>query len=325
MKQQFCKLSSVTLIVAVFGSVLSATAGSLTPPPGPIQPTNRVQINQQFDGLPITIAEPGSYVLTGNIVAPAGYTGNGIAIFVGNVTLDLNSFSVIGVAGSGSGIAGFLVGGGTITVRNGSVRGWGDTGVTISTPSDHLCDNLRVTDNGRNGIQLSNGGNITRCVASNNTEDGIIGTGLISHCTVEGNGENGIRVPGSGLGALVVSCFANDNALSGILGVGDGDVIDCHARGNGVFGIVLSSGGIAIGNTCKLNGTGIGITSNSQVEGNHLLENLQDGIVVVGTGNTIVKNVVSGSTNNYVIPVGNDVGPISTAATATSPWANITD
>ena len=78
MKQQSCKLRNAALIAALFGSALTATAGSLTPPTGPILPTNRVQINQQFGNLPIQITQPGSYVLTGNIVADPGYTGNGI-------------------------------------------------------------------------------------------------------------------------------------------------------------------------------------------------------------------------------------------------------
>ena len=41
-------------------------------------------------------------------------------------------------------------------------------------------------------------------------------------------------------------------------------------------------------------------------------------------GNTIVRNSASGNGDNYgAIVGGNDVGPIGTAATATSPWANI--
>jgi hypothetical protein len=45
------------------------------------------------------------------------------------------------------------------------------------------------------------------------------------------------------------------------------------------------------------------------------------------SGNIIIKNSVSGTAggvgNNYIVPAGNDLGPVGTAASATSPWANI--
>jgi hypothetical protein len=42
------------------------------------------------------------------------------------------------------------------------------------------------------------------------------------------------------------------------------------------------------------------------------------------TNNIIIRNSVSGNgANNYSIANGNDVGPVGTAATSTSPWANI--
>jgi hypothetical protein len=38
----------------------------------------------------------------------------------------------------------------------------------------------------------------------------------------------------------------------------------------------------------------------------------------------VIKNTVSGNCgNNYVGTAGNDFGPIGTASTATSPWADI--
>jgi hypothetical protein len=51
------------------------------------------------------------------------------------------------------------------------------------------------------------------------------------------------------------------------------------------------------------------------------------GIEVAGgsySNNVIVRNSVSGNgSGNYQNPGNNDFGPIGTAATATSPWANI--
>ena len=50
------------------------------------------------------------------------------------------------------------------------------------------------------------------------------------------------------------------------------------------------------------------------------------GIMILGSynNNVLVRNSVSGNGANYYVGIaGNDVGPISTAAAATSPWANI--
>ena len=45
--------------------------------------------------------------------------------------------------------------------------------------------------------------------------------------------------------------------------------------------------------------------------------------IYIGTNNVITRNSVWGAgVGNYNIPANNDVGPIGTAATATSPWAN---
>lgn len=47
------------------------------------------------------------------------------------------------------------------------------------------------------------------------------------------------------------------------------------------------------------------------------------GIEMTGTGNVIASNVAIANGVNYVIVAGNDVAPISSAATAVSPLANI--
>ena len=50
------------------------------------------------------------------------------------------------------------------------------------------------------------------------------------------------------------------------------------------------------------------------------------GLDVDGVDNVIVGNTASSNIGpNYDIVAGNDVGPIGNAATATSPWANISN
>ena len=63
----------------------------------------------------------------------------------------------------------------------------------------------------------------------------------------------------------------------------------------------------------------------SRVEANHVVSNGNYGVIVAGTGNIIVRNTAVANSPNYSIASGNDAGPIGTAATAISPWANISD
>jgi len=112
-------------------------------------------------------------------------------------------------------------------------------------------------------------------------------------------------------------------------------VSGCSANTNNTGGIYVGgSGSVVIGNICIGNNTansssyaGIYISANNtRVEGNHVTASGYAGIAVASgcTDNIITKNSVSGNgANNYVVPAGNDLGPVGTAATATSPWANI--
>jgi hypothetical protein len=68
---------------------------------------------------------PGSYYLTTNLTATGVAGQHGITISADHVTLDLNGFSLIGVAGSGDGIrvpAARL----NLVIYNGTVRNSGE-------------------------------------------------------------------------------------------------------------------------------------------------------------------------------------------------------
>src|SRR5437762_605503 len=91
-----------------------ASAGNLNPPAGPVAPTgktlteieprtavNAVNTPPSATSL-FTITQPGSYYLTGNIQGVA--TMDGVEIDASGVTLDLNGFALVGVAGSRDGV-----------------------------------------------------------------------------------------------------------------------------------------------------------------------------------------------------------------------------
>ncbi len=86
-------------------------------------------------GLPVSISSPGSYLLTGNL-STADVNATVIAVSGSSVTLDLNGFAVIGpvsctgkppvCSASGSGIGVSISSSRSVTVRNGTIRGFAD-------------------------------------------------------------------------------------------------------------------------------------------------------------------------------------------------------
>jgi parallel beta-helix repeat protein len=74
--------------------------------------------------------------------------------------------------------------------------------------------------------------------------------------------------------------------------------------------------------------SGVGILvsgTGSRIEGN-VISGKDVGLQIDGTGNAVFKNIAHGNTTkNYEIAAGNEVGPIGTMASSTSPWANAAD
>jgi hypothetical protein len=161
-------------------------------------------------GYPITINQPGHYVLKSNLLVPAGL--NGVEITASNVTLDLNGYSVIGPGScsyqsfvvtctGGAANAGIVAGGSTsnTTLRNGAVMGFflgvhvkngrvsgltssqhsGD-GFSFGTNSDRAAvtaSDLVAELNAGHGIVASWGGNFERLVVRRNGGYGFTGSG----------------------------------------------------------------------------------------------------------------------------------------------------
>lgn len=112
-----------TLLAALLPLLAAhALAGDLTPPPGPPAPTMktlaevepRTPITQA--DIPLTITQPGSYYLAGNISSASSFA---IRITAPSVTLDLEGFTI---AGAGADLSsGVIVSGANAVVRNGRV------------------------------------------------------------------------------------------------------------------------------------------------------------------------------------------------------------
>lgn len=263
------KRSSVAAMAALMMVSVTTLAGPITPPPGPVTstpgPEPRVAINAtntpgDADSM-FKITQPGSYYLAGNITGVAGK--HGIEIAASGVTIDLNGFDLVGVAGMGGfdGVSVTVAGISNLAVRNGSVRQWGDDGVDLAafSPTTCIVKDVRATGNGGDGVVVgahslvsdctasSNGGDgielsfnsaASGCVASSNGQDGINGdvTNVIAHCTAYANGFDGIN---AGIGSKVTDCVAYDNTDDGFVIGSSGHIEGCASYGNGGFGIEL--------------------------------------------------------------------------------------
>jgi hypothetical protein len=177
------------------------------------------------------------------------------------------------------------------------------------------------------GIAAGNGAIITGCLL---VDCGVVGITTSSHCvitdcTVSGNGTNGIAATVSAIQHCVVG---------GVLGVGInagdvGTVSDCIVQNTKGNAIQVSSGSVVTRNCMSnigsdTNAAAIHITSGgNRIEANNITYCAGYGLRATSGNNVIVQNNVRSTAGGYSeIAGGNEVGPIQSPATSTSPWAN---
>jgi parallel beta-helix repeat protein len=334
----------------------SALAGPLNPPAGPVASTAkplaevepRIAINStnaRGDANSLyKITQPGSYYLTGNITGVAGR--HGIEIAASGVTLDLNGFDLVGVPEMGAfdGVSATLANLTDITVRNGSLRGWGGDGVDLATATtfNTVAIDLQASGNAGNGISVNRNATLTRCAAYNNEGHGItaVNAATITECKAYGNDGAGIT---AGNGSTIIGCAAYSNGSFGISTSHGSVITHCSAYSNTTDGIRVLGQTVVTGNACANNGNGgdgagiLVLSSDNRIEGNNCT-GADRGIDVDFAGNIIIRNTCSGNTTNWTIVAGNAYGPIvvtpagaavegNTAAAAlgsTDPNANFT-
>lgn len=330
----------LVLALATIGATATTTllvAGPLSPPAGPPASTYktlsevepRIAVSQtttpgDADSV-FRIAQPGSYYLTANLAGVAAK--HGIEIDADGVTLDLKGFELVGAAGTLDGVR-VTPGRRGVTVRDGTIRAWRGAGLSaVGGPNADGClyQDLRVIGNGtdENSYALDVGGasTVVNCTAVFNLGTGIRGNNgtIILGCVASGNGGDGI-ICGAG---TVRDCLARGNAFDGIR-VGTSSVVSgCSATANVGAGIAIHSGSIARDNSSGFNGWGMYIFGQGcSMEGNALTSNTI-GLEIVDPGNFVYRNTLRANTTSEVIVAGNDVGPFQSAATSTSPWANL--
>ncbi len=251
------------------------------------------------------ITQPGSYYLTGNIAGAPGKHGIEVET-TGAVTIDLSGFEMVGAVGLGlpatqSGIYVSTVQA-RLTLRNGTVRGWGEIGVRAITSLGSIIEGVRAEDNVGRGINAADGVVVRNCVAAYNDGGGIyVGAGCtISNCTARGNGNFGINGGTSSVievrrlfntdhgitvasHSLVSRCTSSNNAADGFRFGANNRIIDCIANVNTGAGIHATIGG-------------------NDIQGNSVQGNIATGIDADSGGNFIARNTAKGNGTNYVPP-----------------------
>jgi len=274
MHQPIMPMAKSVLVVAVLATVVWVSAGSLTPPAGPVAPTMkdlndvepRIAIRNQFNTLtPVQISFSGSFYLAEDIFAFPGQ--HGIEIDAPHVTLDLNGFTVYGNLEVGS-LAGIFINDNrhNITIKNGTVRDFNQYGVWGAISDGCILEDVRVINNGLHGIYLRNYSLVKDCLAINNgSDDGIrvnshsIVTGSVSWSNGNDANDAGIRVAGGA--GVVVNCVASDNAGQGIRAGSASTITGCTALNNAGNGLDASSVGHVVDSTASGNAINISATS----------------------------------------------------------------
>jgi len=201
---------------------------------------------------PIVINQPGSYVLTSNIVVSDSDV-NAIEITTDNVTLDLNGFAIIGPnSGSGDGIYANSIE--NVVVINGIVRDFGGCGIDFRQCSC-IIKNIISSSNNSVGIYVgdnsSSASTIQNCIVKGNCRGMYFSYSTVNCCTIKDNHFEGLV----GYASTINKCTVSSNGAYGMRA----DlclVTNCTVLNNGSHGIFSGRHESYIrGNNIRWNGT----------------------------------------------------------------------
>jgi len=218
-------------------------------------------------GYPVTISQPGSYVLSSNLVI-SDVNQTAILVSADQVSIDLNDFAIIQstcvgatlscrpTTGAGTGIdVDDITSRSGLTIQGGSIVGMGLNGVRLGIASK--VQNMRIRWNRLNGIAGQNGIQVMNSVVAR-------------------NGGVGIRITNS---LTALDNVLHENGGDGIECGGGSSVSGNAVFENGAFGIQAGIGSTVSGNGVKQNGSdGINASIGSTITLNSSHSNGGDGI-----------------------------------------------
>jgi hypothetical protein len=285
-----------------------AAAGGVTPGDAP--------------GFPVTLSQPGSYVLTSNLVQSNVATAL-LQVTADDVTIDLGGFVLSGPVvctgrpvtsclppGAGAAIAATTAS--RVHVHDGAVRG---TARGIELGPGCTVERVRARSVGATGISCSgSGGQVRDSVATGNGAVGFsLGSGSLENAVADGNASHGVQSDDATLlnvsatsnggrgvfsaaGVLLTAAQLSSNVASGA-DVGPSSVVtNVVASSNGANGILAGAGSLVAESVARGNAAG--------------------GVAAPGAGASIVASAASANVTGLAIGAGGNVsGSASTANT----------
>lgn len=287
----------LTMIAVVAVLATRAEGGPLDPSgtPGPslpqVEPRNPIPPAGWNGTFPIVISQPGSYFLTRNLTGVSGQSG--VRIDVDDVSLDLNGFALLGVAGSVDGVM-TLTDIQDVTVTNGMVAEWGDDGIDLALGTQLRVEGVNARKNRGSGIELGSFSRVRDCIVDadgatfDNVTLGIVGvrtgaTSVIEDCTTRGYG-TGI--------ATGDTSVVRRNAVSTALANGIYVANDSRVEGNSIRATAQFSSPVALHAAIYLDGSGNFASGNYIDEvGNPRTPN-DVGVRVIDNGASVYENYI---------------------------------
>ncbi|MEM0982623.1 MAG: right-handed parallel beta-helix repeat-containing protein [Planctomycetota bacterium] len=225
-----------TLAAAAFVGCPIALAqsalGPLTPPPGVPTDTRPsladLQERRSINDLPgsstgqFVVTEPGSYVLTGNISSIVGADALQIRT-AGDVTIDLNGYSIVGVENGGDGINVDGPAPGILQISNGTITYAGNIGIHVaSQPGFTIIRDVNVKNSGSDGIRVPNDAFMDYITVLGSAGVGVKGRGNV---TIKGSKikQNAVDDPAANVEFAVQlggSSRVMDNLIGGAMDLG---------------------------------------------------------------------------------------------------------
>lgn len=213
-------------------------------------------------GFPVTITQPGSYRLAGNLTVPDAST-TAMEIAAGNVTIDLNGFSILGpnictpsptrCTSPGAGVGIVAVGApgvlspSHIRVFNGFIRGMGSHGIRML--GDHnVVERVHSLMNGGPGIMVPQG-SVIDSVARLNGGGTAIAAWMVRGSMAIANSNIGIVVHSGGVASGNVSVYNDGSGMRADFSTLTGNTVN----ENGGFGVESLCPGVLDGNTATRN------------------------------------------------------------------------
>jgi len=340
-------------ILAGLGFAAALRAGDIEPPGSALSNGMPVATMKSLDEieprtlitrLPFLISRAGSYYVSRPLSGSNG--ANGITISVGDVIIDLNGFTLRGTNGSMDGIHVSVPCDG-LTIRNGSVSGWGHYGIMATNAGHFRCEGVNVTQCGWGGLYAGPNALVERCEVYGNgflapvggnppSDDGIHvrSYSTISDCKAYANRGAGIH---SYMYSRVTGCIATESAQADGIHVEDYCTVrDCTAARNTMVGIKVGSMSRVTDNICGQNGLvttnrGAGILvmgHNSVVKGNACCGNFYgfQSESMTADGSLFIQNVASNNSNDYYFVAGDYFGQVISpppgAVNNSNSWVN---